>query len=94
MRARIIAKKMIEPYVERGDSLESLEASKMGMSSDGYDVSIGGYCHTDFGTDDAKTHKLRKGEIGVVLDDSRLYKFKLKDLFMELTTGKVQMVLF
>jgi hypothetical protein len=40
--ARELAKRFIRPYVSRGDSLESLKASHMGMGCTGESVCIGG----------------------------------------------------
>jgi len=44
MDAREAAKHLIQKYVERGDSIESLRSSYMGASAPhSYDVFIGGY---------------------------------------------------
>jgi hypothetical protein len=44
MDAREAAKHLIQKYVERGDSIESLRSSYMGSCAPhSYDVSIGGY---------------------------------------------------
>jgi len=51
--ARALAKRFIRPYVERGDSFESLKKSHMGMGCTGERVQIGGWMNdkswsTDF----------------------------------------------
>ena len=95
MTAKERAIQMIEPYVSRGDSLESLVKGHMGSCSPkGYDINIGGYCFTDFGTDKVKSYKLKSGEIGVVLNGSYFEKFKVKDLYNEIVSGMKQLEFF
>jgi len=94
MNARERAKQMIEPYVLRGDDLGSMMSGNMGYSCSECEVSIGGYCFTNFDTDKQQSYKLKRDEIGVVLNKTHFEKFKLKNLFNEILSPESQLQLF
>ena len=65
-----LAEKVYRPYIERGDTLDSIVKSYMGYGSrEEGDVQTGGYLNGK---------KLRPGEVAVTLPDGSVHKFKLK----------------
>ncbi len=74
--ARALAKRFIRPYVERGDSFESLKKSHMGMGCTGESVCIGGWMNgKSWSTDYILVSKVRGREANVA--------FRLFDIFRE-----------
>lgn len=67
-----LARNFYAPYVERGDTMESIMDSWMGFAGPGMGkVSTGGYL---------QGKKLKRGEISVELPDGSSFVFKLKDI--------------
>lgn len=74
--ARELAKRFIRPYVTRGDSLENLNASHMGMGCTGESVCIGGWMNgKSWSTDFLLVSKVGGREANV--------SFRLPDIFRE-----------
>jgi hypothetical protein len=74
--ARSLAKRFIRPYVERGDSFESLKKSHMGMGCTGESVRIGGWMNgKSWSTDFILVSKVGGREANV--------EFRLLDVFRE-----------
>jgi len=93
-----IAKAFIRPYVLRGDSIESLAASLMGVASAAYHAQIGGYAALP-GHDtpsDFQTVPVRRGEVVVtrIRDTPCLHRFALADLYADLQGQALQPRLF
>ncbi len=75
--ARALAKRFIRPYVERGDSFESLKKSHMGMGCTGESVCIGGWINgKSYSTDYILVSKVNGREANV--------SFRLLDIFREI----------
>ncbi len=74
--ARELAKRFIRPYVARGDSLESLKASHMGMGCTGESVCIGGWMNGKSYTTDFILVSHVGGQTANVA-------YKLRDIFRE-----------
>ncbi|HOC93362.1 MAG TPA: hypothetical protein PKH33_13485 [bacterium] len=80
--ARALAKRFIRPYVERGDSFESLKKSHMGMGCTGERVQIGGWMNDkSWSTDFILVSKVGGREANVT--------FRLRDVFKEVR-GEIQ----
>jgi len=75
--ARELAKRFIRPYVTRGDSLENLKASHMGMGCTGESVCIGGWMNGKSYTTDFMLVSHVGGKTANVA-------FKLRDIFNEI----------
>ena len=74
--ARKLAKRFIYRYVERGDSLESLKKSHMGMGCARERVQIGGWMNgKSYSTDYILVSKVNGREANMA--------FKLRDIFRE-----------
>jgi len=74
--ARQLAKRFIRPYVERGDSFESLKKSHMGMGCSKERVQIGGWMNgKSYPADFVLVSKVDGREANVA--------FKLRDIFHE-----------
>ncbi len=69
-KALALAKKLYRPYIERGDTLDSIKKGMLGMGSaeDG-NVQTGGWL---------RGKKLKSGEVGTELPDGSIHKFKLE----------------
>jgi hypothetical protein len=88
MDAREAAKHLIQKYVERGDSVESLRASHMGASAPhSYYVSIGGYMPVGgkpWATDWILVYRDMNGkEVNIA--------FKLQEIYNECKTGQTRL---
>ncbi len=75
--ARVLAKRFIRSYVARGDSIESLKASHMGMGCTGESVCIGGWMNGKSYTTDFILVSCVGGQTANVA-------FKLRDIFNEI----------
>lgn len=75
--ARELAKRFIHRYVERGDALESLKKSHMGMGCSQESVRIGGWMNgKSYSTDFILVSKVNGREVNVA--------FKLRDVLREI----------
>ncbi len=74
--ARALAKRFLFPYIERGDSFESLKASHMGMGCTGESVCIGGWMN-------GKSYSTDFILVAVVGGKEANVSFKLRDIFRE-----------
>jgi len=77
LAARELAKRFIRSYVARGDSIESLKASHMGMGCTGESVCIGGWMNGKSYTTDFILVSRVGGKTANVA-------FKLRDIFNEI----------
>lgn len=76
--ARALAKRFLFAYVERGDSIESLKASHMGMGCTGESVCIGGWMNgKSYSTDFILVSKVGGHEANLV--------FRLRDIYREIS---------
>jgi hypothetical protein len=75
--ARELAKRLLRTYVKRGDSLESLKASHMGMGCTGESVSIGGWMN-------GKSYTTDFIIVSCVGGQTANLAFKLRDIFNEI----------
>ena len=89
--ARELAKKMIAPYVLRGDSLESLMDGQMGQYGSDADVAIHGNV---FDENMKLIHEGKRDEIVVseIAGKHCCYVFKLKTLYNEISSGQLKLV--
>lgn len=74
--ARVLAKRFIYRYVERGDSFESLKKSHMGMGCTEESVQIGGWM-------DGKSYTTDFIIVSRVGGQTANQTFKLRDIFRE-----------
>ncbi|HPI78140.1 MAG TPA: hypothetical protein PLK80_15535 [bacterium] len=77
LAARELAKRFIRSYVARGDSIESLKASHMGMGCTGESVCIGGWMNGKSYTTDFILVSRVGGKTANVA-------YKLRDIFNEI----------
>jgi len=75
--ARALAKRFLFPYVERGDSFESLKASHMGMGCTGESVCIGGWMN-------GKSYTTDFVLVAVVGGKEANVSFRLRDIIKEI----------
>ena len=87
---RDFAKKLIDTYVLRGDSIESLKAGQQGWSWTGFSVAIGGCAWKD----NKLIHKGKSDEIIVSRFEGEecCHIFKLKELFDEIKVGQLSLI--
>lgn len=88
---REVAKDLIKFYVERGDSLESLQCGFMGAYTD-YHAQIGGYAGELPNLIKVKSDKIAVSKINGQIIEPHI--FSLKELFDELKSGVRQPALF
>lgn len=74
-----VAKNAIRKYVERGDSIGDLKSGQGGGTSKGGHQSIGGYINGK---------RISTDYMVVELDDGRVYKYKLKDIYDSVAAEK------
>ncbi len=87
--ARHLAKEFIRPYVERGDTYESLVYGCMGEYSDRGRMRIG-----SFGFVDCRAKRSGDLTIGRVGDVDCCFVFSLRLLYDEIRAGREQLSLF
>ena len=86
MELREYAKKLIRPYVLRGDTLQHLADGMMGVYCREYHVQIAGYIWNG-----DRVVKLGRYEIGVTIPTSEeIGRFSLKELYKEVLLEKKQ----
>jgi len=95
---RDLAKALIRPYVQRGESVASLAASMMGAASaDGY-AQIGGYAALpgDVNAEHGRSVRLRRDEVAVTQVGGApcLHRFSLAELHAEILQEALQPRLF
>jgi len=88
---REAAKELIRAYVERGDSLESLQCGFMGAYTD-YHAQIGGYAGELPNLIKVKSDKIAVDYINEQVIEPQI--FSLKELFDEIKSGVKQPALF
>ena len=86
------AKDLIKSYVERGDSLESLQSGQLGCSCEDYSACIGGYAGELPDLVKVKSDKIAVSKINGQIIEPQI--FSLKELFDELKSEVRQPVLF
>jgi hypothetical protein len=89
---REAAKDLIRFYVERGDGLESLTGSYLGVSGGDYNAQIGGYAGELPDLVKVKSDKIAVSKIYGQIISPQI--FSLKELFDEIKSGVRQTALF
>lgn len=83
--AQSAADKFIRPYVERGDTYESIRAGHMGAASAEYRASIGGY----IGDKQYDSHWIVVKEVN---GETVNQVFRLREVYDKIATGQERML--